>query len=361
MSAAFACRARPEVERVESVPPHEAQPMGWSDFDSPEERLIDGRRWSPEEGFANDDEAMAGFLSACLSSQISPREREEEQFGPCFRVKGVKVYAQDVVVERELIYEPVGTEAEIKDLVMFGGFAGDLNRFVQHPDKARPEEVTRRPRGDRKAGTRLSYRSLLHLVHKLRNCSVMFRSLLTLTYPEDFPNDGRLVKKQLDRFLKAFRRRYGKRPYAWFLEFQDRGAPHFHMLTDIDGWEIDRDWLGRTWSRIVDGGGKCYRVHAHVKQWEVMRKKDGAVRYVAKYAKKQKQKIVPEGYDKVGLFWGTSHDVKAEPVEVLAMDAHEVLRIMGLDGAKFVKEWEQGRLDLRRYLWDQADKFRTRR
>lgn len=336
--------------------------MGWSDFEPPDERLIDGRRphWAPEEGFEDEDRAMA----ACLSSQISPREREEGEIGPRYRVKGVKVYAHDVVVERELIADRVGSESEIRNLVMFGGFAGDKKRFVMHPEEFYEKEgrpYKGRPRGDRKAATRLSYRSLLHMVHKIRNCRVIFRSLLTLTYPEDFPNDGRLVKKQLDRFLKAFRRRYGKRPYAWFLEFQDRGAPHFHMLTDIEGWEIDREWLARTWARIVDGGGKCYRVHAHVKQWEVIRKKDGAVRYVAKYAKKQKQKIVPLGYDNVGLFWGTSYDVKAEAVEVIEMDAEEILHVLGLDGAKFVKEWEQGRLDLRRYLWDQATKFRQRR
>jgi hypothetical protein len=340
--------------------------MGWADFERPEERIIDGRRphWVPEGGFF--DEAQG--LVACLSSQVSPRERQEGQIGPRYRVKGVRVYQNDVVVEREMIVEPVGTEEEITKLIMFGGFSGDRIRFVKPEAFGEDEEdeqgdnelKPKRPRGDRERITRLTYRSLLNLVHKLRNCGVMFKSMLTLTYPEDFPKDGRLVKKQLDRFLKAYRRRYGKRHYAWFLEFQDRGAPHFHMLTDVEGWEVDREWLASTWARIVDGGSKSYNVHRHVKQWEVIRKQDGAARYVAKYAKKHRQKIVPADYENVGAFWGTSHSVKAEAIGTLQMDAEEILQTMGMDAAKFVKEWEQGRLDLRRYLWDQAQKFRDR-
>jgi hypothetical protein len=97
-----------------------------------------------------------------------------------------------------------------------------------------------------------------------------------------------------------------------------------------------------------------------VKQWEVIKKTDGAVRYVAKYAKKQKQKEVPEGYQNVGRFWGTSPDVKAVPVQTLEMTAPEILRRMGLDSVKFIKGWGRGGMDLRRYLWDQAEKFLVR-
>lgn len=351
MAGVGACRSYPEVERDGAGSPCD---RAWGpDPDTYEEEraLRSDASWVPEEGFPNADAAMA----ACLSSQISPREG---QIGPKFRVKSVEIYRHDVKVKRELEWQPVGSEAEVEKLVMLGGFSGDLNRFTRHPDDS-SKGLADRPRGDRKAATRLSYRSLLNMVHKLRNCCVMFRSLLTLTYPADFPNNGRLVKRHLDNFLKAFRRRYGRRPYAWFLEFQDRGAPHFHMLTDIEGFEIDREWLARTWARIVDGGEKCYRVHSHVKQWSVIRKEDGAVRYVAKYAKKQKQKIVPDGFESVGAFWGTSHDVKAEPVAEVEMTAREILEVMGVDGARFVGSWGRDRKDLRRYLWDQASKFQN--
>ncbi len=357
----------PEVERDQTDPPCGSHdPTGWADLEAEEERFIDGRTpsWVPEEGFTDEAEGLA----ACLSAQISPQDVENGERGPRYRVKGVRIYRNDVVVERELVWHPHGSPGELEKLRFHGGFNGKYRQFLEDPtapvdEEAEDDELRpRRPRGDRKAIERLTYRSLLHLVHKIRNCGVMFRSMLTLTYPEDFPKDGRLVKKQLDRFLKAWRRKYGKRPYVWFLEFQERGAPHFHMLTDVEGWEVDRQWLARTWARIVDGGQKVYNVHSHVKQWDVIRKQDGAARYVAKYAKKHRQKIVPADYLNVGAFWGTSHNVKADVVATIEVDAHGILRIMGLDAVKFVKEWKSHDLrwlDLRRYLWDQAEKFRT--
>jgi len=337
MGGAVACRSYPAVEQDEADPPcGSLDPAGWADLDTLEEErgLQSDASWVPEGGFATEAEG----LCACLSSQISPFS---ESKGNRFKVVGVEVHKQDVVIKRELV--PMAPVAELVRLVMPEG-SGWVNPKV---------------RGDRKPLTRLSQRSLLAMGHKLRNCGVRFSSLLTLTYPERFTNDGRLVKRHLDSFLKAFRRRYGKRAYAWFLEFQERGAPHFHMLTTVEGFEIDREWLGRVWSRIVDGGEKCRRVHAHVKQWETIKKEDGATRYVAKYAKKQKQKQVPAAFQNVGAFWGTSRDVKAEPVQMLRMDAKEIVHRMGMDSAKFVKEWRMGKLDLRKYLWDQAHKFRT--
>jgi hypothetical protein len=335
MLGRVACRS-PKVEWDEAGSPCDL--AGGPDLEAWEqEGLRSDTSWIPEGGFSDEGEA----LSACLSSQISPFS---ERNGLIYRIKGVEVFENDVVIRRTVEKVPVAPFDEAVGLVMPEG-SGWVN----------PKQ-----RGDRKALTHLSHKSLLALCHKLRNCGVKFRSLLTLTYPERFTNDGRIVKRHLDRFIKCFRRKYGSGSYAWFLEFQDRGAPHFHMLTTVEGVEVDREWLGRVWSRIVDGGEKCRRVHAHVKQWEVIKKEDGAVRYVAKYAKKQKQKEVPMSYQNVGRFWGTSPDVKAAPLEEIEMDAKEILSRMGLDSAKFVKQWGRGSLDLRRYLWDQAGKFRTK-
>lgn len=313
----------------------EGECAGEPDFDAEEERGIrSDSSWVPAGGFADEESA----LLACLSSQISPFS---QRGSVRFRIKGVAVFAHDVVIQRTAEVEPMGTFEEMAALVMPEGSGW------------------RKVRGERKPVTELTYRSLLAMTHKLRNCAITFRSLLTLTYPATFTKDGRQVKRDLDRFIKCVRRRFPGASYAWFLEFQDRGAPHFHMLLTVGEGEIDRPWLGRVWSRIVQGGESCRRVHAHVKQWELIRKPDGAVRYVAKYASKQKQKIVPPDYQGVGRFWGTSPDVKAEPVEVVEMDGPEILKRMGSQTAvRFVNGWGQ-RMDFRRYLWDQAQKFRT--
>jgi hypothetical protein len=59
-------------------------------------------------------------------------------------------------------------------------------------------------------------------------------AMLTLTYPADWLTvapDGRTVKKHLDTFRKRYLRAWGEALICvWKLEFQRRGAPHFHIL-----------------------------------------------------------------------------------------------------------------------------------
>jgi hypothetical protein len=162
------------------------------------------------------------------------------------------------------------------------------------------------------------------------NTSVVFRSLVTLTYPADFPADGKLVKEHWAAFRAALVRFLGEKPsYLWFLEFQRRGAPHFHVFLSAAMPEPHavmkrangrvrkecrtywpwQDWLSETWFRIVGSGDpKHLRAGA---AWEVIEKPDGAARYVSKEAHKTFQKVVPPDYRNVGRFWGCSRDVSA--------------------------------------------------
>ena len=75
-----------------------------------------------------------------------------------------------------------------------------------------------------------STRSRMRLAFVAHNADQEFRSMLTLTYPAEFPTDGKLVKAHLNRFLGWIRRKYVDPGYLWFLEFQARGAPHIHIL-----------------------------------------------------------------------------------------------------------------------------------
>lgn len=84
--------------------------------------------------------------------------------------------------------------------------------------------------------------------------------------------------------------------------------------------------MARIWARIAErenlqytslrdlkmrmSRGAVYAVHEHSKAWENIRKRDGAKRYIAKYALKPRQKIVPKRYGDCGRFWGASRDVK---------------------------------------------------
>lgn len=186
--------------------------------------------------------------------------------------------------------------------------------------------------------TELSADSLGRLAFIAFNTEADFQSMLTLTYA-GIPTDGREVKQDLDRFLKWFRRNYPGEKYLWFLEFQKRGAPHFHIITTVDLAKIGQleaqpfegepgriEPSGKRLARVKRSNGKYWRTHwdTHIKSqdawgkgwtaWEVMEEKDGGKRYAAKYATKAYQKQVPEQYQNVGRFWGHSREgVKPEP------------------------------------------------
>lgn len=190
--------------------------------------------------------------------------------------------------------------------------------------------------GKRTVIMEFSHQSRMRLVHTIRNSGVAFRSMLTITYPKSFPSNGRTVKKHLNTFSMWLRRNFYGCKGIWFLEFQRRGAPHFHLLLDIDlasyGLLHQRkrrkvspgapfyltnveteNAAARRWFEIV-GSGDPKHLRAGV-SWEVLESDQAAERYAAKHASKPSQKEVPEGYFDVGRFWGGIGGVKAEPLD----------------------------------------------
>jgi hypothetical protein len=234
-------------------------------------------------------------------------------------VVGVKVYKRDVVVVRE------------------GGNAGH----------------TAVPRG---AITEFSYASRQRLAFVAANTNVRFRTMITLTYPKQFPNDGQKVKKDLRKFLTWLRRDTGGCSVLWFLEFQQRGAPHIHILAD---YIIPKDKPGRqglrfrvssAWYRFVDS--KDPKHLAAGTRTERIRKVDGAARYAVKYALKMRQKRVPKEYQNVGRFWGCTRDVPPKEPETIRATEDDVRGV--LDGWRYGPRPERA---VYRVLYGCADRF----
>lgn len=161
----------------------------------------------------------------------------------------------------------------------------------------------------------------------------------TLTYPGDwlrFARSASVVKYHLDRFRRAWADRWDE-PLrcVWKLEFQRRGAPHFHLLTITpEGASRDevREWAAEAWSDIVfgrvpegvDDHGETpahardidYELHravgAYHDSWAAARCSD--IKRIAVYftkhglkssGDKEYQHIVPsEWTDGCGRFWG---------------------------------------------------------
>lgn len=206
----------------------------------------------------------------------------------------------------------------------------------------------------------LTKKSLLNLIWTINATEVKFNSMLTLTYPDAFPVNGATVKEDLRVYLQWFTRRYGTQ-YLWFLEFQKRGAPHFHVLSEVA--EITptmRVDAGLRWTRQVidarwfiacfgvvetknfelDFDYQGYRLEAlkvakfnvHEDVWQLSKSENGMRNYAAKYAAKEYQKEVPEKYVEVGRFWGASSGIK--PQAIAEFDATEDDIRQWLDSAK---------------------------
>lgn len=90
-----------------------------------------------------------------------------------------------------------------------------------------PPEKSRREPSRRGRVNGISKKSARRLSRK--GVSGRPRAMLTLTYPSDFP-PADVAKRHLRAFLKRLFRRFPRIGVLWRLEFQKRGAPHFHLL-----------------------------------------------------------------------------------------------------------------------------------
>lgn len=144
-----------------------------------------------------------------------------------------------------------------------------------------------------------------------------FTGFVTLTYPASYPCNGVTVKRHWRAFIERLRRTnwFDENSIIWFLEFQERGAPHFHFL--CTGW-IQKDWVAENWAQITQGDiHACSRV-------EALRNPEVAGCYARKYAQKSEQKEIPQGFQHVGRMWGCSGNkiskgMPRQPVVVAAL------------------------------------------
>lgn len=93
-------------------------------------------------------------------------------------------------------------------------------------------------------------------------------AMVTLTLPGEWRSvapTGRAFKDALRRFQKRYVRATGLLwQVAWKMEFQRRGAPHFHLLMKppaLVAGERFEDWLSRTWADCVGATGDEYERH----------------------------------------------------------------------------------------------------
>lgn len=225
----------------------------------------------------------------------------------------------------------------------------------------------------RKRITKFSDKSRINLQEMAYDMSVLYKSelMLTLTYPAEWQSvttpkkectcgagqgssdvgacicpdplpSGKFVKHHLSLFRKRLIRYFKKQgseiSALWFLEFQKRGAPHFHMiLWSSDGLSLTkydlepmRDWVRYAWAEIVDHKNPIERKKHENAGTRVEFMKKPTFGYASKYASKMEQKNVPPEFRDVGRFWGLFGCSRPSPVEsVQTMSPDELWDIVG--------------------------------
>jgi hypothetical protein len=162
-------------------------------------------------------------------------------------------------------------------------------------------------------------------------------AMVTLTYPDrwqeatadlDGVSRGRVVKRHLEALKMRWRRTFGSSVVGlWKLEFQRRGAPHFHVLLSVPATTpagvLFQTWLAQTWVDVVspaDPDERARMLTHHLVDDDVV--SFGAVagysdhkrvavyflKHSAKGVDKEYQHVVPVEWhghgDGPGRFWG---------------------------------------------------------
>jgi hypothetical protein len=185
-----------------------------------------------------------------------------------------------------------------------------------------------KPRGKIRAWSVTSARRLAFIT---ANADLFFRSHLTLTYravQESWESVGdrnlRFVKRcraDLHRFLRCIRREIGE--YLWVREFQQRGAVHFHVLSEL---EVAQERAAAAWCRATNQAHD-EAVLRHGVQADAIRSQNGARSYVSRYIGKERQKELPEGVDGAGRWWGRSRGLRLAVLEdIVWLDRSEGVR-----------------------------------
>lgn len=155
--------------------------------------------------------------------------------------------------------------------------------------------------GQRGKVTVFSAGSRRRLLQKTARLEIEKAVFITLTYPQRFPS-GSDAKKHLRALFERLRRRYPKSSAMWRLEYQKRGAPHFHLIffnLPFLPFKTLRTWWSEIISDYVDDDQPFVRI-------ELIRSARGAMYYVSKYV----AKVTDDGlfniltYPHAGRWWG---------------------------------------------------------
>lgn len=149
-----------------------------------------------------------------------------------------------------------------------------------------PENSHKSKRGN---VTKFSAKARKRLLEIIARLSIVSKCVfITLTYGQVFPTNE-TSKRHLKAFLRRIRKKYPYCSGVWRLEFQRRGAPHYHLiLFNCPYWA--KEDVAKTWAKII-GAGFCdtsdpNAIKPPFTRIELIRNHKHAMSYVSKYIAK---------------------------------------------------------------------------
>lgn len=207
-----------------------------------------------------------------------------------------------------------------------------------------PYRGERSPREESKRGQIKGYSSKARararaFLAKIPDADMLSALMVTLTYPgNDCPDaipeakDWERYKDHLRRFGQETKRKWNASA-VWVLEFQKRGAPHYHLLVfgvgEAQMIEF-REWVAKEWNRIVGGDAKHLQAGT---QCDLAKSPHGARAYLVKYMTKGEQAL--EGLS-VGRYWGKVNGKAIPQAEELV---EEITPAQAIIAARVARKW----------------------
>lgn len=172
-------------------------------------------------------------------------------------------------------------------------------------------EPPERDENDIKEFSKHSRRRLFSLITSLDYPEYGKPIFISATWHEDFPNSKHDLKTHLDKFHKRLRRNLPPFHIIWKLEYQKRGAPHFHfILFPLDNSKSFQDNLiykniFTQWMELKECNCKDCKLYS------IKSKPINEFSHCMVYISKELGKVTQnEQHHNLGRIWGSSRDMK---------------------------------------------------
>jgi hypothetical protein len=131
---------------------------------------------------------------------------------------------------------------------------------------------------------------------------------ITLTYPSEYSLDFTVWKEDLRKLSCGLQYHYPKLGFIWKLEYQKRGAPHFHLLGSIPDVHHIKELRGiirKSWRKII--GETSTRSFQYSVQVDSVQDIKASVFYLALYQTKDQNERTDIPSGRVWGIYGRKH------------------------------------------------------